>query len=133
MNRHPWKLVPRLAFALALGAIVAGTTACMVGDPEVEYGGGGGAYSDYPPDDYIATADPYYYNGYASYYYGGRWYFRDGGGRWGHYNREPSGLRSRRMHAAPARHVYESRGRSSGGGTRFGGGRSNSGGGRHRR
>jgi hypothetical protein len=39
----------------------------------------------YPPAEYVATASPVYYNGYAHYYYGGRWYYRNGGA-WNRYN-----------------------------------------------
>jgi hypothetical protein len=84
-----------------------------------------GAYGDYPPDAYIATTEPFYYDGYASYWYGGRWYYRGGGGRWNHYDREPAALAQRRMQgAAVRRRNYEpsggrpagrpSRGRSGG-------------------
>jgi hypothetical protein len=45
-----------------------------------------------PPPEYIATAQPVYYEGHASYWYGGRWYYRNGGG-WGHYAGEPAYLR----------------------------------------
>ena len=69
-------------------------------------------YGDYPPDAYIATAEPVYFEGRASYWYGGRWYYRDGN-RWGHYDREPAALRQRRAQVAPRQRTYEqpSRGR----------------------
>lgn len=63
---------------------------------------------DYPPDEYVATIEPYYYEGHASYWYDGRWYYRDGG-RWGHYDREPPHLRELRVRAAPVPRVYEPR------------------------
>jgi hypothetical protein len=40
----------------------------------------------YPPAEYVATADPVYYNGYAHYYYGNHWYYRDHYGRWAYYH-----------------------------------------------
>ena len=61
---------------------------------------------DYPSDAYIATTEPFYYEGHASYWYGGRWYYRDGN-HWGHYDREPAALQQHRMQAPPARHQYE--------------------------
>jgi hypothetical protein len=99
---------------------VTGTPAC--GGVEV-----GTAYptsydGDYPPDAFIATSEPFYYGGYASYWYGGRWYYRDGGGRWNHYDREPDALRQRRTQGAPARRSYAPAGARMGG--RSGGGRS---------
>jgi hypothetical protein len=122
-------MLSSIAFTLVV-ATVAGTSGCMVDDPDVAYDGnvgvGVGVYGDYPPDAYIATTEPFYYNGYPSYWYGGRWYFRGGDGRWGHYNHEPSGLYSRRMQSAPARHVYEparSMNRGGGGGMGRSGGR----------
>ena len=65
-----------------------------------------GYYDDYPPDAYIATTEPVYFEGRAAYWYGGRWYYRDGG-RWGHYDREPPALYQRRMQAPPVRRTYE--------------------------
>jgi hypothetical protein len=90
----------------------------------------GGYYGDYPPDWFIATTEPEYFDGRAAYWYGGRWFYRDGG-RWGHYDREPHGLYQRRMMGAQRRHMYEGGGHSMGrgGGGRGGGGR---GGGGHR-
>ncbi len=57
-----------------------------------------GVYSDYdgyPPEGYIATATPVYYQGYPSYYYGGRWYWREGSA-WRVYRDEPVYLRDYR-------------------------------------
>ncbi len=101
------------AGALAVGAALACTAACGGFEVTGEYPAG---YSDdgYPPDAYIATTEPVYFEGHAAYWYGGFWYYRDGG-RWSHYGREPPGLYQRRMQAAPARRNYEpSRGRSPG-------------------
>jgi hypothetical protein len=92
----------------ALAALSAGCTVGVVGDanyPPGEYPVG--AYDDYPPDAYIATADPFYFDGHASYWYGNRWYYRDGG-HWAHYDHEPPALYQRRIQAPPARRSYES-------------------------
>jgi len=115
----------RMAFAVALAATVAATAGCGGVEMEADYPGADyGAYGDYPPDAYIATTEPVYFNGYASYWYGGRWYYQNGG-RWNHYDREPAGLYQRRMQGAQRRRTYESHpaGRSTGRGGR-GGGRS---------
>lgn len=73
-----------------------------------------GDYVDegYPPDAYVATATPYYYEGHPSYYWGGQWYWRDGG-RWRGYRAEPAPLRDARVRVPPARQYY---GRAHGGG-----------------
>jgi hypothetical protein len=101
---------------LGLGALAALSAACTVGVaagpgyPPGDYPPGEypvGAYDDYPPDAYIATVDPYYFDGHASYWYGNRWYYRDGG-HWAHYDHEPSVLYQRRIQAPPARRSYES-------------------------
>ena len=65
----------------------------------------------YPPDGYIATTEPVYYEGHATYWYGGNWYYRDGN-RWSHYDREPPALQQRRMQAAPVRRSYTPSGTS---------------------
>ena len=92
----------RVACGVALGALLAISAGC-----ELEAG------PAYPvvvndqcvSDEYIATTEPVYYEGRASYWCGGVWYYRDGGGRWGHYDREPPGLRGR--HLEPVRRNYE--------------------------
>ena len=100
----------RLIYAMALGAIVS-TSACEVG---VGPAYATGAYEEYPPDAYIATTEPVYYEGRPSYYYGNRWYYRDGG-RWNHYEHEPPMLYQRRSQAPPMRRRYEApRGRPQG-------------------
>jgi hypothetical protein len=106
-----------IALAAVMGATVAGVTGCGV---EVGTTYPTGYYGDYPPDSFIATTDPFYFEGHAAYWYGGRWYYRDGG-RWNHYDHEPAALRERRMQSAPARHSYAPAGR---GGGRSAGGRS---------
>jgi hypothetical protein len=83
------------------GALVGG---CAL-EPEPGYPGEEGVYG-YPPDDYLATTDPVYFDGRASYWYGGRWNYREGG-RWNHYGHEPRGLYQRRMQGLPRRHMYE--------------------------
>jgi hypothetical protein len=64
--------------------------------------------ASYPAPAYVATVAPVYYEGRPAYWYGNRWYFRDGGGRWGYYRSEP-------------RYLYQYRGRYGYGG-RWGGG-----------
>jgi len=101
------------ACAVALGATVACISGC--GGVEVTGEYPVGYYDGYPPDAYIATTDPIYFEGHAAYWYGGFWYYRDGGGRWGHYDHEPAGLYARRMQGGVGRHNYEpSRGRATG-------------------
>jgi hypothetical protein len=109
-----------MAYAVTLGGLVVVTGGCGV---EVGADYPAGVYGDYPPDGYIATTDPFYYDGRASYWYGGRWYYRNGG-RWGYYGREPSALYQHRMLGAPGRHMYESHGGGRVGGGHSGGGRS---------
>ena len=98
-----------------LGLGIAGIIALSGCGFEVEADAPVGVYGDYPPDGYIATTEPVYYDGRASYWYGGAWYYRDGG-RWGRYDREPSALYQRRMHAPPGRAGYEPAGPRVGGG-----------------
>jgi hypothetical protein len=86
--------------------MVAASTACTWG-VGVGYPAAPGAYyDDYPPDAYIATTEPVYFEGHAAYWYGNRWYYRDGA-RWSHYDREPPVLYQRRMQAPPVRRTYE--------------------------
>jgi hypothetical protein len=106
------------------GAIVV-LPGCELGVEGADYPVAYGGY----PDGCIATTDSVYYNGYPSYWCGGLWYFRDAGGRWGHYDREPPGLAQRRMQGGPARRNYERGARPIGGG-RGGGGRGGGRGGR---
>ena len=68
----------------------------------------------YPPDGYVATATPIYFEGHAAYWYGDRWYWRDGG-RWHGYREEPTYLRDARVRSPPVRQYY---GRAHGGGYR---------------
>ena len=110
-----------MACAFALGAMVAATSGC---EDEVRADYPAGYYGDYPPDAYIATTEPVYYEGNAAYWYGGFWYYRDGSGRWNHYGTEPPGLYQRRIGVSVGggRRNYEVRG-GRGGGGRGGGGR----------
>lgn len=101
MSRAGWTaMLRRVACALVLAATVVVTASCEVG---VGYSGYDG---DYPPDAYIGTTEPIYFEGRANYWYGGRWYYRNGGG-WNHYDREPSALYQRRIQAPPARRNFE--------------------------
>jgi hypothetical protein len=120
---HPRATLRGIALAVVTGALAVGSTGCELAvDPG--YPGGGGIYSDYPPDAYVATTEPFYFDGRASYWYGNRWYYRQGGG-WGHYDREPAGLRQQRMAGQPRRRMYESPGaRPAGRSSGRGGGRS---------
>ena len=96
------------AFRRLGGAVLVGVILVCAAGCEVEAGPAypGGAYLDYPPDAYIATTEPWYFDGQACYWYGGAWYYRNGG-RWGHYDREPAALHARRMQGGQARHAYE--------------------------
>jgi hypothetical protein len=60
-----------------------------------------------PPDTFVASAEPVYYQGHPAYYYNNHWYYRDEQGRWNYYHDEPGELRDHRMHAPPARHIEE--------------------------
>jgi hypothetical protein len=62
-----------------------------------------------PPDTFVASTEPVYYQGHPAYYYNNHWYYRDEQGRWNYYHDEPGELRDHRMHAPPARHVEERR------------------------
>jgi hypothetical protein len=74
------------------------------------------AHDGYPPEAYIATYNPYYYEGRPMYYYGGYWYYRNGR-TWSHYDSEPRHLRDYRTSGAyhGGAHYY---GRAHGGGYR---------------
>jgi len=91
-----------IAWGLTLATIAATTAGCEVG----LVGESPAYYDDYPPDAYIATTEPVYFEGHASYWYGGRWYYREARS-WRHYDREPTALYQHRSQAAPRRHNYE--------------------------
>jgi hypothetical protein len=59
----------------ALRALVVG--ALLVGGCTMGVGYSNGYDGDYPPDAYVATTVPYYYNGYPTYYYPARPASRD--------------------------------------------------------
>ena len=61
---------------------------------------------DYPPDTFVATTEPIYFEGRPTYWYGGRWHYREGG-HWRHFDREPRVLFDRRAQGLPRRHRYE--------------------------
>lgn len=108
MSRQRLQMLGRAARAAALCAAVVATAACGGIELGVDYPSDYyGYYGEYPPDAYIATTEPLYFNGRASYFYGGRWYYREGG-RWNVYDREPTELYQRRMQAMPMRRTYES-------------------------
>jgi hypothetical protein len=60
----------------------------------------------YPPAEYVATAEPVYYEGHAAYWYGDRWYYRDAHG-WQYYHGEPGYLRDWRARGPVYRRYYE--------------------------
>ena len=59
-----------------------------------------------PPDEFVATSTPVYYEGHAAYWWGNYWYYRDEHGLWRHYDREPRELGERRARGLPARRDY---------------------------
>jgi hypothetical protein len=87
----------------------------------------GGDDDDYPPDAFVASLEPEYYDGHAVYWYHGAWRYRDGG-RWATYRTEPAGLRQARARNNAAGSSSSRRSTYHGGGSRGGGG----GGGHHR-
>lgn len=95
----------RTACALAIVTAAFATAGCGV---EMGASFPGVAVDTYPPDGYIATTEPVYYEGRATYWYGGSWYYRNGNS-WSHYDREPAALQQRRMQAAPVRRSYSPR------------------------
>jgi len=90
MNRTKAIVAKAFILAMPLGAaFVAGTP----GDAQAQY-----VAPPAPPDDYIATAQPEYYEGRPVYYYNNSWYYRDTHGAWSYYRSEPAYLRDRRAH-----------------------------------
>lgn len=88
------------ALTLALAALAGG---CEVREEGV-LAPDGYYYDDvYPPEAYVAAADPLYDDGHPVVWWGGFWYYREGG-HWHHYVREPVFLRERRP--APVRRIY---------------------------
>ncbi len=80
-----------LAFALAVGAV--STPALAQPFPP-------------PPPEYIATAEPVYYEGHAAYWYQNHWYYHDEHGAWTYYHDEPRFLADHRRAGPPPRHFY---------------------------
>ena len=60
----------------------------------------------FPPNFFIATARPVYYEGHAAYWYRNRWYYRDGRS-WRYYHEEPHYLHDWRGHHEYERYHYE--------------------------
>ena len=97
------RMLRTLACAVTLSATI------LVAGSECDFGVGV-AYApagdgDYPPEAFIATTEPVYFEGHAAYWYGNSWYYRDGD-HWNHYNREPQALHQRRMQAPPQQRTY---------------------------
>ena len=103
MSRASVTRLLRIAWAVTGGAMLVATAGCAW---EVGAGYPSVYYEEYPPDAYIVTTEPVYFDGHATYWYGAHWYYRDGG-RWRYYEREPSGLHERRLQVLPTRRVYE--------------------------
>jgi hypothetical protein len=99
MNRTT-KMVVKLSSACSLLGVLV-----LAGGCYGEVDEGGPAY--YPPDSFVVTGQPVYYEGHASYFYNGRWVYRDGGGRWNAYRSEPTYLAQRRAAVAAPRRTYE--------------------------
>jgi hypothetical protein len=62
-----------------------------------------------PPPEFVATAQPEYYEGHAAYWYGNHWYWRDEHGGWNHYDQEPRELADHRAHFPPGRRSWQGR------------------------
>nr|HEX4312894.1 hypothetical protein [Kofleriaceae bacterium] len=82
-----WKTALFLALPLALSFATASPTVASA-QVYVEVG---------PPDTYVATVDPEYFESRPVYFYNDHWYYRDHG-RWAYYDREPDYLRGRRTY-----------------------------------
>lgn len=69
---------------------------------------GGVVYEEDLPPAFVATAEPYYYQGRPTYWYGNAWHYREGG-RWNRYRVEPAPLRAFAAQRAgrPAPRMYE--------------------------
>ncbi len=88
-------------FALVPAAGVL-ATALFVGSPAI-------AQWEPPPQEYIATTEPAYYEGHPAYWYNGHWFWRDEHGGWNHYDQEPRELADHRAHFPPARRSWQGR------------------------
>jgi hypothetical protein len=86
--------------AAALAVMVSGTMAASGCSAEIL-----AEPVEYPPQAFVATTAPVYYQGRPAYWYNERWYYRTGGG-WGYYRVEPGYLNRRRtVYGAPAHEV----------------------------
>jgi hypothetical protein len=95
VNRSTERLVARgRAFAIATAMGVVSTSAFAQPMPPP------------PPPEFVATAEPFYYEGHAAYWYDNHWYYHDAHGAWAYYHDEPRALADRRRAAPPARHTY---------------------------
>jgi hypothetical protein len=97
MNRMTSTLSKGFAIVAAAGALAA--VALVAAPADAQWVA--------PPQEYIATTEPVYYEGHAAYWYGGRWSWRDEHGTWNHWDREPAFLADRRAHFAPVRRSWE--------------------------
>jgi hypothetical protein len=90
----------RLLQAIACAGAVVAISACT---EEANYP----VVDDVYPAECIATTSPVFFDGVPAYWCEGIWYYREPGGRWAHYAREPEELYRRRIEALPARRTYE--------------------------
>jgi hypothetical protein len=84
MNRNLVRFTKAFATTISALGVLGAVTLCSHTASAQEY--------DYPPPEYIATAEPVYYEGRPAYWYNNRWYYRNGGA-WGYYHGEPGYLR----------------------------------------
>ncbi len=92
----------KTALVLAIPAVIA---IALPGDAQaqVEVTGGVDVNAGVvvaPPQAYIATVEPEYYEGRPVYFYNNSWYYRDRWGHWGYYHNEPEYLQRRRLYWA---------------------------------
>ncbi len=98
MNRARAILSKAILLGIPLGA---GAIVGIPGEAQAQY-----VAPPAPPDAYIATAQPEYFEGHPVYWYNNSWYYRNGGA-WNYYRTEPGALRDRRANwGARARYHY---------------------------
>jgi hypothetical protein len=114
MKAHAMSRNILAATLLCAASMIA--SGCQVGAYPDNYDG------DYPSADFVATAEPVYYDGHASYWYHNRWVYQNGG-RWGGYGREPQALAQHRAQFGGGGRVNYGRPSTRGGGSRGGGSR----------